>query len=88
VFKKLAVALVLVTSFSAANASTSQKSAVRVGTAITSAHTLGIGQTVPMGTVVDRVSGAPEFGTLLFIGTIFVGSAALFSFRRPTASSL
>lgn len=38
-----------------------------------------------LGTAEGVVSENPEFATLLCLGTIFVGSAALFSVRRPTA---
>jgi hypothetical protein len=79
VLKKCMIGFAFVALMPLSHASVSKASAA-------GSRTLAAGQEMHLlGAAEGVISDKPEFATLLCLGTIFVGSAALFSVRRPTA---
>jgi hypothetical protein len=81
--KKWIIALTLATAVATANASVVKSAGTQKG--VSTLSPMAAAQPGHMLGVIDWFTGFSELGTLLSIGTIFVGSSMLFSFRRPSA---
>jgi len=81
--KKWIIALTLATAVVTADASVVKSAGIQKG--VSTLSPMATGQPGHMLGVIDWFTGISELGTLLSIGTIFIGSAMLFSFRRPSA---
>ncbi len=82
--KKWIIALTLATAVVTADASVVKSAGIQKDVSALSSP-MATGQPGHMLGVIDWFMDVSELGTLLSIGTIFVGSAMLFSFRRPSA---